>query len=543
MYFNDKRDLRLLPDLLRDNDYPQLKTISDVNKLYTFDATGVNVGYILFLNHKVNSDYKIEKYPIDNIYQNIFDKMRGFSIHNKTEDFNKIISYIKSTELIETSRQFAVQTDQLFFSYCITLSDRYIPKIYLDIDQRLNIIIGLRNDLDEYYFESKVYIEKKYEVGYYKDQAIKRIETGYLENKKELHTEVCNYIALWIHAYRFFQARKDISSQESIISYSHRYQGWSKPKYKFNDDLTVEFITNFGYGNSSYFYLLLIYKGIQIFPFMDWINYKYAKVSEMEKYTEKYHKELMVEVPRGKTSKHQEYSNEPITKRTVVIEQKYWGKALTDLVKACMVCEAGADAFIQEYITSALDSLVDKLEEVFEIKEKASAKKYRDFDYGFSKNQKDEDNLEKIVLMSVKGTIISGTLDFMVHVIKLKEIIDTEVYIKKIEALNLRILPMLQETKLECQKINYDLTQEIGILKNKLIEIWVDKGLKEYTHAHRINTLSEEDESNFEDLKQEHKDISAEKNEEEQKLENSIKILKSIERYISNIEKYFSLTR
>lgn len=544
MYYNNRSTSKLLPDLLRDSEHPQLNTISDVDRRYTFEAEGVNVDYILLLSHKKNSDYKTEKHTIDKPYQDVFDEIERLSSNTKAEDFEKIINYIKSTELIPVSRQLAGQTDQEYFNYCITLADRYIPKIHLDIEKRLNVIIFLRGKLDEAYFNAISYLEKKeYDNEYERDRAIKKTEDGYLGNKEELAREVCNYISLWIHAYRFLQARKKLSIQENIISYSHRYQGWSKPRYKFNDDLTIEFITNFGYGNSSYFYLLLIYKGIQIFPFMEWVNYKYAEVSEMVKYTEKYHTESIVEIHRSKNPKYRPSRDEPTTKRVVRIDQKYWEKAFLGLVRACKVCEEGADAFIQVYITSALDSLVDKLEEVFELKDKKSAAKYRDFNHEFSKNYKGRTHVEKVSSMSVKGAIISGTLDFMGEITKLKEIIDTEVYVKKIESLNLRVLPALQQTIPECKKLNSGLKLDIEKQKSKLVDIWINQGLKEYELIYDYSEISEEDKSKFKDLKEKHIEVTTLKNNLERDLQHSIDILNSINRYIRNIEKYFSLTR
>lgn len=544
MYSRNEDILKLIPHLLTNIDHPQLGNISDVNQSYTFEAKGVNVDYILLLKHKIDADYRTEQHPITKLYEDVFNKIKEFSSTGTTEDFEDITDYIKKTELISVSQQLANQTNQEFFNYCIDLSDRYIPRIYFEIDKRLDKLIESRSMLDSVYLSNQYDIQnKEYESEDQKREAINNLEKGYSGSKTELKKEVCNYIALWIHAYRFLQARKELSNQKNIISYSHRYQGWSKPRYQVNDELTIEFITNFGYGNSSYFYLLLIYRGIQIFPFMEWVNYQYAQASEMEKYTKKYSGEEIIEIRRRKNPKHQSKPDEPSTRKVARIKQEHWENAFDDLVEACNIYEEGTHAFIENYITSALDSLVKELEDIFEMSDVAADKKYRDFDDNFSINYKTEDYVKKIKLMSVKGAMISGTLDFMGQITKLKEIIDTKVYVEKITSLNSRILPLLQATIPDCQKLIYELEQHVEKLKTDLVDIWTHKGLKELTQAANSKNLSEEDKDRFEKLKKEHGKISDKKSEAEQNLKHSINILKSIERYINNIEKYFSLTR
>lgn len=544
MYSRNEDISKLIPHLLTDSDHPQLRNISDVNQSYTFEAKGVNVDYILLLKHKIDADYRTEQHPINKLYEDVFNKIKEFSSTGTTEDFEDITNYIKNTELISVSQQLASQTDQDFFNYCINLSDRYIPRIYFDIGNRLDRLVESRSMLDRVYLSNQYDIKnKEYEKEYQKSEALNNLEEGYSGSKTELKKEACNYIALWIHAYRFLQARKELSNQKNIISYSHRYQGWSKPKYKVNDELTIEFITNFGYGNSSYFYLLLIYRGIQIFPFMEWINYQYAEASEMEKYTKKYSEEEIIKVQRRKNPKYQSKHDEPSTRKSLTIKQEHWSNAFNDLVEACNIYEKGTHAFIETYITSALDSLVEALEDIFKMGGVAADKKYRDFDDNFSINHKTEDYVKKIKLMSVKGAMISGTLAFMGQITKLKEIVDTKVYVEKITSLNNRILPLLQETIPDCQKLIYELEQHVEKFKSDLVDIWTHKGLKELTQAGNYKNLSEEDKGRFEKLKKEHEEISDKKSEAEQKLKHSINILKSIGRYINNIEKYFSLTR
>lgn len=67
----------------------------------------------------------------------------------------------------------------------------------------------------------------------------------------------------------------------SVLAYSHRRVGWASPEFKLNDDIKVAFLTNFGYGRASYFFLRIHYKGIGILPYSEWVHYRKASTYEI----------------------------------------------------------------------------------------------------------------------------------------------------------------------------------------------------------------------------------------------------------------------
>lgn len=81
----------------------------------------------------------------------------------------------------------------------------------------------------------------------------------------------------------------DLYKDPSVLAYSHRRVGWASPAFNLNDDIKVVYLTNFGYGCASYFFLQIFYKGIGILPYSHWVHYRKACASEIIRYTRQYH--------------------------------------------------------------------------------------------------------------------------------------------------------------------------------------------------------------------------------------------------------------
>ena len=55
-----------------------------------------------------------------------------------------------------------------------------------------------------------------------------------------------------------------LGKDPSVLAYSHRRVGWASPEFKLNDDIKVAFLTNFGYGRASYFFLQIHYCPVKV---------------------------------------------------------------------------------------------------------------------------------------------------------------------------------------------------------------------------------------------------------------------------------------
>lgn len=529
--FNIEDERLLIDNLINNEDDTRIQSIAKISNQHTFNAKGINIDHILYLEQVENKSYKVQEFPIPKLFDEIFTTISDYASNGSTQDFEEIIGFIISSELITASRSLVAQSKSDSFNYCIALSDKYIPIIYINLEQRLNDLLEKKIYLEKVYQDKCTAIlnaEGKNDIS--KAEELKDTELKFINNLREIKNELCKYTVLWIHAYRFLEARKQLLNSRNVIAFSHRYKGWSKPRFKVNNNLSVEFKTNFGYGLSSYFYLLLIFKGVQIFPFMDWINYQFAQVSEMENYSERYH-QIVEQKATGK--------NGTYIKRKMIIEQEFWEEAFKDLEKACNVCEEDPKKFIDGYVLSALNSLVSKLEEVIDSNDEKLNEKYRDFDNGFSIKHIPEEYVKEIVLISVKGALISGTLNFIDQITKLKEFIATERYVKRIEGLNLRLLPLLEDSIPNFQKHIAELASKSNKLKDELIDIWNNQGLKELKQKSKFKKLELPEANELKRLEEEHRSLSGKKNKIDQEVKHISSLLKTIERYVWAIENYF----
>ncbi len=549
-------DAKLVYHLVNNDDMPQLQTIANLPEELVFTAKGINVDEILFIeDDKTNTEIYCQSYPIQKYFSKEFNMIKKYYYSN-TNGVEDIIQYIIKTPLINASKSLVSQTEQIYFDYCITLFDRYMPKIYIDISYRLSALLEKKKLLDNVYKHERMNNTCS-------SEELDSLEKKYLNSQNELKNEVCGYVILWIHAYRFLRARQQLFiDHKNTITFSHRYQGWSNPRYQVNHELTIEIKTNFDYGNSSYFYLLLIFRGIQIFPFLEWVNYKYASVSEMQKYYFKYSKKDF------RSPDNKNYQN-------------CWRNTFRDIVTACNSLKEGSDKFIDKYIITPLNKLISELEKIINMNDEELNKKYRNFQYGFNTNKSIHHShiIEKIKLINVKGCMISETLKFISEITKLQEIIKTEKYIQVIEVLNKRILVMLREVIPDCHCIIEKLSKTIQEYHNKLAIIWIDNNLKnleqdrnrlsengrdfvsQICNMNNIPTmkgmlnqsikkenLTHQDvikitnliDKNYFKLKNEHLKLLKEKMETEQDLKHAQDILNSIKRYIDNITKYFA---
>ena len=88
----------------------------------------------------------------------------------------------------------------------------------------------------------------------------------------QLKEEIKDKYILWNNAFSINKAYNICKKDKSILSFSHRKDGWSNPVYQLTQNFSVEIKTNFGYGRKSYFYTKLNYKEIDITPVSEWIE-------------------------------------------------------------------------------------------------------------------------------------------------------------------------------------------------------------------------------------------------------------------------------
>ena len=199
----------------------------------------------------------------------------------------------------------------------------------------------------------------------------------------------------------------DLNKDSSVLAYSHRRVGWSSPAFNLNDDIRVVYLTNFGYGCASYFFLQIYYKGIGILPYSHWVHYRKASTSEIIRYTRQYH-----------------------------LANQEWMKTMAFTADVYNEAVSNPGSFVQKNILNEVEEMVSGLETIHR------SNNYRVQESFFNPN------CVFIVgddLIRFKGEKISGALDFLDQLQTLSPITDkVNTYIQRIMNCNLSIVDELQ---------------------------------------------------------------------------------------------------
>lgn len=84
------------------------------------------------------------------------------------------------------------------------------------------------------------------------------------------------------------QTAQRVNSQYNVVAMSHRLGGWKSFDWQYNNDITFQILSNFGYGSASYLMCRFFYKGLQLTPYSEYIRYRYAKYADIMEYTYNY---------------------------------------------------------------------------------------------------------------------------------------------------------------------------------------------------------------------------------------------------------------
>lgn len=199
-----------------------------------------------------------------------------------------------------------------------------------------------------------------------------------------------------------------LGKDSSVMAFSHRRVGWASPEFKLNDDVKVAFLTNFGYGRASYFFLQIFYKGIGILPYSEWVHYRIASTYDIIRYTRRYH-----------------------------LANSEWIKAMSFTADAYNAAAACPAAFIQKNILNEVEEMVSGLEAILKTKGYRVLENYFNPGHGVV--------ISGDELMLFKGEKISGALDFLDQLQKLVVITDNvNSYIRRIMNCNLSVVTELQ---------------------------------------------------------------------------------------------------
>ncbi|POS00535.1 hypothetical protein Q361_1721 [Flavobacterium croceum DSM 17960] len=470
------------------------------------------------MDEKINEEYLLVlKKNSENLifvdYENIVNPILSEQI-----EFNSFFSKSSSTlkeliSLIDDSKY--LEKLYFFHKYCVSLIGTYQQKLF----SKTEIIKQIKTHID--LFELKSRNEENF---------------NEYEAVSEYLQEIKNEFEIRFKSYAINISYKKCIEDINIISFSHRSAGWSNPIYNLNENFSIEIKTNFGFGNSSYFYTIIKYKNIEITPFSDWINYEHAKFSEIVRYTRIYTRYI----------KHLKYNSYKPN-----IENYYWEDAMTFAKDACNLSITDESKFIEKYILDECEEMVYGLENIF-LKDK----------FNFIDRETNghyEVNKKGHYLMEFRGEKISGSLEFVNKILAFRDITKVDIFITRLENCNKKIQPyLLKEIETIKDELNVlqkefeplkPIYKELSIkdenynneflkIKREIIKNCREKGIEfdEILYFYKKNTSFPE----YEEFHEEFKIISEKYNKLNQTISNLNLVFSKIKEYETNIQKYFS---
>lgn len=523
-----------------------LGSLSNVPAFFTTEACGVNVSFLMLLQ-RIQGATTVASvhFPVEDLYSDVLDQViHMYGEGSFGEDGLGLVKYLESTDIVGFSEDLSRTVKSDYFNYCVDINDRYQPRISINMKEQLNSFfssVHLINDLHSNgHFYSVVLLEALREhslesesdlSAQLRSDLVNAAQERYFRVLSGFNKSLCIYLILWIRAYRLSQARKSCLQQEGTVAFSHRFYGWSQPEYALSDDFKLEFKTNFGFGNASYFFFIMYYKNIQVFNFMDWVNYDIVEVSELHRYSIKY------------INKHRDEEQEE-EQENGRITNSLWIEAISDAEEVCNLYINNEDGFVKKHIIENLENMISRLEEVIDADNHTVNRNYRRYNYEFSGYCFNKEEVIRIEAMNAKGYMISGVLSFIGQIVKLENIISVDSFLERINIVNKRLQPILIKELRESEDMKIKINNKIESNKNIMIDIWTkgdgSNSLNELSNLEKKGGLSAGMQSLFNKLQDEHKTLSKINKALNQDRLNLNNLIKNIERYHLNIENHFS---
>lgn len=239
---------------------------------------------------------------------------------------------------------------------------------------------------------------------------------------------------------------------DRIVAMSHRRGGWYGINWKFNDDISFNINTNFGFGSCSYFYAIFMYKDIILAPYSFYIKYKNSTFASVTRCTYQYS-----------------------------LEYKSWDSVMTDCLNFYDAIVKKNYNYVFTWLDKQLNEMVSGLERLID---RSSA--------GFWDESINKSHASGFATISgddfwlVKSKKIAYSLDFIRNISSLPAVIDTGLYAKRILLLCKKFQPKLIVKIEEVSKL-YDIQlNQLSELKESGNYPLYDKLYKKYYYERRF---------------------------------------------------------
>ena len=335
----------------------------------------VNETHMCVLRKEKNEDrVTVDYVELKFKYQDQLDELKRM-VENDNRSVLDMQDYVKGSALRRLS---------LDFDFCSCLSDSYqwIPCL-----------------------ESISFADYRKEIDEYDKRGDKAGKEAYARDQRQRYYQRIKYRIL---PAMLEDLSNDLHKDSSILAYSHRRVGWASPAFNLNDDIKVVYLTNFGYGSASYFFLQIYYKGIGILPYSQWVHYRKACASDIIRYTRRYH-----------------------------LDNQEWMKTMSFTADVYNSAVSDPASFVEKNILNEVEEMVSGLEKI------QSASEYRTQESFF--------NPSTIIItgddmVRFKGEKISGALRFLDQLQTLAPLTDkVGFYIERIMNCNFSVVAELED--------------------------------------------------------------------------------------------------
>lgn len=238
---------------------------------------------------------------------------------------------------------------------------------------------------------------------------------------------------------------------DRIVAMSHRRGGWYGINWKFNDDISFNINTNFGFGSCSYFYAIFMYKDIILAPYSFYIKYKNSTFASVTRCTYQYS-----------------------------LEYKSWDSVMTDCLNFYDAIVKKNYNYVFTWLDKQLNEMVSGLERLID---RSSA--------GFWDESINKSHASKFAIITgddfwfVKSKKIAYSLDFISNISSLPVEIDTALYTKRILLLCKKFQPKLIVKIEEVSKLYNIQLNKLSKLKESEDYPLYYKLYKKYYHKRR----------------------------------------------------------
>lgn len=298
----------------------------------------------------------------------------------------------------------------------------------------------------------------------------------------------------YIYALDYDDALTSNKIEQDCIVYSSERHGDGRDRnkigyhaeHKINDDLSVRVETNFCYGSSTYFSVVVTYKGIDLLPYSVWVHYYYAGFVHLLKYT-----------------------------RSYVRERNSWHMCMNFLETFINSAIDSPENFIHNEVMREVNGLIDGLHRIFnlnqedfdkeiKVKERPGDERYIGILGARYANESDENKYvitAQEVSMIYRMEKVSGALRFLDSLRKIKEIYsEVSDAIDKIIEMNQQLYPEVESAIPPVENEIKKLNEELAPLNRRLnvcevsyekLQKKLDRNLLNVTDSEKIKEIKE----------------------------------------------------